>query len=70
MVAPPPGGGKTLVAAGTGCGIVGGRENPKEADMPWTTPAVVFGSWFLILVLTLLRYFVWSPRLDDDGEDG
>jgi hypothetical protein len=70
MVAPPPGGGKALVDAGAGCGIVGGRTNPMEADMPWTTPAVVFGSWFLILVLTLLRFFVWSPRLDDDGEDG
>jgi hypothetical protein len=38
--------------------------------MPWTTPAVVFGSWLLILILTLLRFFVWSPRPDDDGEDG
>ena len=25
--------------------------------MPWTTLAVVFGSWFLLLVLTLLSFF-------------
>lgn len=31
--------------------------------MPWTTLVVVFGSWALLLVLTLLSFFVWSrPR--------
>lgn len=30
--------------------------------MPWTTLAVVIGSWFLLLILTLLHFFVWSRR--------
>jgi hypothetical protein len=25
--------------------------------MPWTTLAVVFGSWLLLLILTLLSFF-------------
>jgi heme/copper-type cytochrome/quinol oxidase subunit 2 len=38
--------------------------------MPWTTLAVVFGSWVLLLVLTLLYYLVWSLRRHyGDGED-
>ncbi len=39
--------------------------------MPWTTLAVVFGSWFLLLGLVLLYYFIWSRGRDyGDGEDG
>jgi hypothetical protein len=38
--------------------------------MPWTTALVVFGSWILLLVLTLLNYAVWSNRIAGDDEDG
>ena len=37
--------------------------------MPGTTLAVVFGSWLVILVLTLLYYFVWSRNIQWDDED-
>jgi hypothetical protein len=32
--------------------------------MPTSTLIVVFGSWFLLLILTLLYYLVWSLRRD------
>jgi hypothetical protein len=32
--------------------------------MPWTTLAVVFGSWLLLLILTLLSYF-WKGHSED-----
>jgi len=38
--------------------------------MPASTVIVVFGSWIVIAVLTLLYYRVWSHRHDwDDPED-
>ena len=38
--------------------------------MPVSTILVVFGSWLLLLVLTLLYYFVWSHHRDwSEGED-
>jgi hypothetical protein len=39
--------------------------------MPSSTVFVVLGSWFLLLILTLLYYFVWSLRRDwsDGGEE-
>ena len=37
--------------------------------MPWTTFAVVFGSWILILIVTLVYFF--TCRIDDnEPEDG
>ena len=37
--------------------------------MPWTTVAIVFGSWVVLLLLTLVYYFVWSRKRDwTDGE--
>ena len=36
--------------------------------MPWTTVAIVFGSWVVLLLLTLVYYFVWSRKRD--GIDG
>lgn len=39
--------------------------------MPWTTAVIVFGSWFVILILTLLYFFSWSKRVNhEDGESG
>lgn len=38
--------------------------------MPWTTLVVVFGSWVVLLLLTLLYYFVWSHKRDWQDEDG
>ena len=38
--------------------------------MPGTTLAIVFGSWIVILILTLLYYFVWSRGHDWGEEDG
>jgi len=32
--------------------------------MPWTTLAVVFGSWLLLLILTLLSFFRKSRTED------
>jgi len=38
--------------------------------MPWSTVAVVVGSWILLLALTLLYYLVWSLHRDyGDGEE-
>ena len=38
--------------------------------MPWTTVLIVFGSWVVILILTLAYYFVWSLRQSwGDEED-
>jgi heme/copper-type cytochrome/quinol oxidase subunit 2 len=36
--------------------------------MPWTTVLVVFGSWIVILILTLTYYFVWSLRQNRGDE--
>ena len=33
--------------------------------MPAATIAVVFGAWIVLLVLTLLQFFVWSRRRGD-----
>jgi hypothetical protein len=33
--------------------------------LPASTIAIVFGSWALLLLLTLLYYFVWSRREGD-----
>ncbi len=33
--------------------------------MPALTLALVFGSWFLLLGLTLVNFMVWSRRLQD-----
>jgi hypothetical protein len=38
--------------------------------MPWPTTLVVFGSWILLLVLTLVNYAFWSERIADKDEDG
>lgn len=37
--------------------------------MPQSTLAIVFGAWFVILMLTLVYYFVWSRRRDHGDED-
>jgi hypothetical protein len=37
--------------------------------MPWTTIAVVFGSWALLLALTVL-HFVLRARARDDEKEG
>ena len=36
--------------------------------MPWTTTAVVLGSWALLLILTLLRYRARRRREGDREE--
>lgn len=36
----------------------------KEVHMPVSTVIVVGGSWILLLILTLLYYFVWSKHRD------
>ena len=36
--------------------------------MPWTTIAVVFGSWVLLLALTLLHFVLRGRR--DGSRDG
>lgn len=39
--------------------------------MPISTVIVVLGSWFVLLILTLLYYFVWSRGRDwpEAGEE-
>lgn len=36
--------------------------------MPWTTIAVVFGSWILILIVTLVYFFTFRLN-DNEPED-
>jgi hypothetical protein len=38
--------------------------------MPWTTVAVVFGSWILILALTLFRFLATSRHRDENDTEG
>ncbi len=38
--------------------------------MPWSTLAVVFGSWLVLLVLTVLYHAVWSKRRDYGDREG
>jgi hypothetical protein len=40
--------------------------------VPGTTLIIVFGSWIVIFVLTLLYYFIWSRGHawgEEDGEE-
>lgn len=37
--------------------------------MPWTTTAVVFGSWALLLILTLLRYRAVGRRRERERRE-
>ena len=37
--------------------------------MPWTTTAVVFGSWALLLILTLLHYRAGKRRRKGDRQE-
>ena len=33
--------------------------------MPIATALVVFGAWLVLLMLTLLHYFLWSKKRDE-----
>ncbi|MEZ4654220.1 MAG: hypothetical protein R3E12_11690 [Candidatus Eisenbacteria bacterium] len=37
----------------------------EELGLPASTILIVFGSWAVLLLLTLLYYFVWSVRGED-----